>query len=67
MTQLYAANSFNIIENSARQVIAAVAEGDALRTQLAILRRLAKREPADVITLSRVIARVAIDQGRYPI
>ncbi len=67
MTQLYAANSFNIIENSARQVIAAVAEGDALRTQLAILRRLAKREPADVIALSRVIARVAIDQGRYPL
>ena len=67
MTQLYAANSFNIIENSARQVIAAVAEGDALRTQVAILRRLAKREPADVIALSRFIARVAIDQGRYPL
>jgi len=67
MTQLYAANAFNIIENAARQVIAAVAEGDMLRTQLAILRRLGKHEPANTIALSRAIARAAIDQGRYPL
>lgn len=67
MTQLYAASAFHIIENSARQVIAAVAEGDMLRMQLAILRRLAKHEPANGIALSRVVARAAIDQGRYPL
>lgn len=67
MTQLYAANAFNIVENSARRVIAAVAEGDMLRTQLAILRRLAKHEPANAIVLSRSVARAAIDQGRYPL
>ena len=67
MTQLYAANAFNIVENSAREVIAAVTEGDMLRTQLAILRRLAKHEPANAIALSRSIARAAIDQGRYPL
>jgi butyryl-CoA dehydrogenase len=48
-------------------VIAAVAEGDALRTQLPILRRLAKHEPADTISLGRVIARAAIDRKAYPL
>ncbi|MFZ0663063.1 MAG: acyl-CoA dehydrogenase family protein [Acidobacteriaceae bacterium] len=67
MTQLYASSAFHLIEQSARKVIAAVAEGDALRTHLAILRRLAKREPANTIALGRDIARVAIEQGRYPL
>lgn len=67
MTQLYANNAFNVIENSVREVITAVAEGDMLRTQLAILRRLAKREPANTINLSRVVAAAAIDRGQYPL
>ncbi|MGC2161634.1 MAG: acyl-CoA dehydrogenase family protein [Silvibacterium sp.] len=67
MTQIYAASAFSIIENAARTVIAAVAEGDMLRTQLAILRRLAKHEPANAVMLSRAIARAAVDQGRYPV
>src|SRR6185312_3190986 len=37
-TQLYAAVAFQAVESSALKVLAAVAEGDALRTQLAILR-----------------------------
>jgi len=67
MTRLYAATAFHIIESAARQVIAAVAEGDMLRTQLAIYRRLIKHEPADTVSLSRTIARAAIDKGRYPL
>ena len=67
MTRLYAATAFHIIESAARQVIAAVAEGDMLRTQLAIFRRLVKHEPADAIALSRTIARAAIEKGRYPL
>lgn len=67
MTQLYAETAFQQIESNARQIIAAVAEGDALRTQLAILRRLAKHEPANSFALSRRVARAAIDQGRYPV
>jgi len=46
-------------------VIAAVAEGDMLRTQMAIVRRLAKHEPVDTIALGRQIARHVIDAGRY--
>jgi len=67
MTRLYAETAFNIIENSARQVIAAVAEGDMLRTQIAILRRLAKHEPANSVALSQAIAHAAIEQGQYPV
>ncbi|HEX5234469.1 MAG TPA: acyl-CoA dehydrogenase family protein [Silvibacterium sp.] len=67
MTQLYAARAFTLVENSARQVIATAVEGDMLRTQLAILRRLSKHEPANTIAISRLVARAAIEQGRYPL
>jgi len=36
-----------------------------LRTQMAILRRLSKHEPADTIALGRRIARHVLDAGRY--
>ncbi len=65
MTQYYAARAIATVELAARKVIAAVAEGDMLRTQMAILRRLAKHEPADTIALGRQIARHVIDAGRY--
>jgi butyryl-CoA dehydrogenase len=65
MTQYYAAKAIETLEFSTRKVIAAVAEGDMLRTQMAILRRLAKHEPANTIALGRTIARHVIDAGRY--
>src|SRR3954463_5855685 len=65
MTQLYAAKALQTVETSARRVISAVAEGDLLRTQMAILRRLSKHEPVNTIALSRDIARDAIHAGRY--
>ncbi len=65
MTRYYAAKAFDIVERSARKVIAAVAEGDMLRTQIAIVRRLSKHEPADTISLGRQVARHAIAAGRY--
>jgi hypothetical protein len=37
-----------------------------LRTQLAILRRLAKFNPANVVGLSRTIAQHCIQAERYP-
>jgi butyryl-CoA dehydrogenase len=67
MTRFYAAKAMQTIEASAKKVIAAVAEGDMLRTQMAILRRLAKNEPADTIALGRQIARQVINAGRYAV
>src|SRR5579885_3284761 len=65
-TQYYAAHAMDVMEAAARRVIAAVAEGDMLRTQLAILRRLLKHEPANVVEAGRSLARLAIEAGRYP-
>jgi butyryl-CoA dehydrogenase len=53
------------IEAAAKKVIAAVADGDMLRTQLAILRRLAKYEPYNVIELRQQIAQKLIERGKY--
>ncbi|HUI56231.1 MAG TPA: acyl-CoA dehydrogenase family protein [Bryobacteraceae bacterium] len=65
MTQYYAAKAMQTVELAARKVIGAVAEGDMLRTQMAIVRRLAKHEPADTIAIGRRIARHVIEAGRY--
>jgi butyryl-CoA dehydrogenase len=66
MTTLVAEDTMHTAERSARRVLAACGEGDALRTQLAILRRLAKFVPADSVALSRSVARHCIEAERYP-
>ncbi len=65
MTRVYLAQAFEKVESAARKVIAAVADGDMLRTQLAILRRLAKYEPFNTIELRQQIAQRAIERGKY--
>jgi butyryl-CoA dehydrogenase len=65
MTRYYAAKAAQTVELSARKVIATVVEGDMLRTQMAILRRLAKHEPADTIGLGRQIAKHVLAAGKY--
>jgi butyryl-CoA dehydrogenase len=65
MTKYYAAKAAQTVELSSRKVIATVAEGDMLRTQMAILRRLSKHEPADTIALGRQIAKHVLAAGRY--
>jgi alkylation response protein AidB-like acyl-CoA dehydrogenase len=54
------------VEASARTALAASVEGDMLRTQMAVLRRMVKREPADTIGLRRVVADAVVNAGRYP-
>ncbi len=53
------------IEMFARPVLASCAEGDALRANMAILRRFAKFEPVDSIALRRRIAERLLAAGRY--
>jgi alkylation response protein AidB-like acyl-CoA dehydrogenase len=65
MTRYYAVKSLRTVETAARKVIGAVAEGDMLRTQAAILRRLARYEPADAVSVGRQIARQVLAAGRY--
>jgi len=65
LTRYYAAKAMQAIEFSSRKVVAAVAEGDMLRTQLGILRRLAKIDPANAVALGREIAQRVIEAGCY--
>jgi alkylation response protein AidB-like acyl-CoA dehydrogenase len=65
MARIYADKAMATIELSARKVIAAVAEGDMLRTQLTILRRLSKHDTADTISLRRQVAQHVIKAGKY--
>jgi hypothetical protein len=53
------------VELSARAVLAACTEGDALRTNMAVLRRFAKYEPIDSIALRRQIANRLLAAERY--
>jgi alkylation response protein AidB-like acyl-CoA dehydrogenase len=65
MTRVYLTQAMDKIESAARKIIAAVAEGDMMRTQLAILRRLAKYEPFNTIQLRQQIAQKMIERGKY--
>jgi butyryl-CoA dehydrogenase len=66
MTGLLADETMALAEQAARRVLAACAEGDLLRTQLAILRRLARFTPADAVGLSRAVAQECVRRERYP-
>jgi alkylation response protein AidB-like acyl-CoA dehydrogenase len=65
MTRVYLSQAMEKVESAARKVIAAVAEGDMLRTQMAILRRLAKHEPFNTIELRQQIVQRIIERGKY--
>jgi len=67
MTAVLADESMGLTEQAARRVLAASAEGDELRTQLAILRRLARFVPEDTVKLSRTIAEHCIRTEKYPL
>jgi len=65
MTRVYLMQALEKVEAAARKVIADVAEGDMLRTQLAIVRRLSKHEPFNTIALRQQIAQRTIEAGKY--
>jgi alkylation response protein AidB-like acyl-CoA dehydrogenase len=54
------------IDGSARQALAAMAEGDPLRTMLAALRRLSKTMPINTAALRRRLADETVGRGGYP-
>ncbi len=67
LTGLLADEAMSVTEQSARRILAACAEGDMLRTQLAILRRLARFTPANTVALSRAVAAACIAAEKYPV
>ena len=53
------------VEMAARSALSAMADGDALRTLLAALRRLLKPSPVNTVALRRLLADAAVASGRY--
>jgi len=65
MTRVYLAGAIEKVESAAKKVVAASSDGDILRTQMAVMRRLSKYEPFDTIALRQKIAQKVIEAGRY--
>ena len=55
------------VEHEAKRAISAIHEGDMLTTQMAVLKRFAKRAPVDTIALRRRVAAAVQAQDRYPL
>jgi hypothetical protein len=65
MAIAYAHDAFGRIEATARTLLASLDEGDTLRTQMAILRKLTRRDPVDTIHLKRRIAERVLEALEY--
>ncbi len=55
------------IEASARRLLAALAEGGALRTYVAAPEQFTRRDLADTVALRRQVAETAVARGGYPL
>jgi alkylation response protein AidB-like acyl-CoA dehydrogenase len=66
MTVLFCNDSISRIESSARDVLAAVADGDTLTMALVGLRRVVKRQPVNTVALRREVADVLIEAEVWP-
>jgi hypothetical protein len=52
---------------SGRKILAVVEDGDTLRTLLAALKRLTKRDTLSTVALRRQVADAAIEKAAYPL
>ena len=67
MTAVFLREALETIESAARAVLAASSDGDALRTNLAVLKRFTKFEPVNAIALRRQIAARLLEADRYTV
>jgi alkylation response protein AidB-like acyl-CoA dehydrogenase len=65
MTSVFLRESMEQLEGFARTVLSNVSEGDALRMNLTILKRLTKHEPVNAIAIRRSIAARLIQAEKY--
>ncbi len=65
MAAVYLHQAMETVESAARTVLAAASEGDMLRTNLAVLKKLTKFEPVNAIALRRSIAAKLLSAERY--
>jgi butyryl-CoA dehydrogenase len=65
ISDAYLQGAFARVESAAKKVLADVAEGDMLRTQMTILRRLVKSDPVNVIAAREKIAARVLEAGKF--
>src|SRR5713226_86968 len=65
MCNVFLREAMETVESAARNVLAASSEGDALRTNLAVLKRFTKFEPINAIAARRKIATRLLAADRY--
>ena len=63
--QTFVSEAAQRVEQAARSALAAMADGDTLRTLLAALRRVLKIAPVNTVALRRRLADASVEQGRY--
>jgi alkylation response protein AidB-like acyl-CoA dehydrogenase len=61
----YVSDAASRIEFCARTALAAMADGDELRTQLAALRRVLKVTPVNTVAIRRRLADTTVERGSY--
>jgi hypothetical protein len=67
MCPVFLREAMETIESAARNVLAASSDGDALRTNLAVLKRFTKFEPVNAIAARRRIAARLLAADRYAV
>jgi alkylation response protein AidB-like acyl-CoA dehydrogenase len=67
MCPVFLREAMETIESAARNVLAASSEGDALRTNLAVLKRFTKFEPVNAIAARRRVAARLLEADRYAV
>ncbi|QQE80344.1 acyl-CoA dehydrogenase family protein [Alicyclobacillus sp. SO9] len=65
MVQVYSREAMTRMDGFAKNVLAAMEEGDTLRTQLAVLRKLTRFQPVNARDLKRRIANRVIEAEQY--
>jgi len=65
MTRVFCNDAVERIETQAKNTLAAMAEGDELRTLLAALRRFTKMTPMNTVAARQRIANAMIEANRY--
>jgi alkylation response protein AidB-like acyl-CoA dehydrogenase len=64
--RVYVNDAASRVDASAKTALAAMADGDMLRTLLAALRRLLKVTPVNTVTLRRQLADATVERRTYP-
>lgn len=65
LTRAYVFEAFPRIEQRARHILSAMEEGDVLRTQLSVLKKLTRYTPINEVSLKRSIAKQVLEADGY--